>query len=57
MVALVIENLLGYLTITASVMAFGKLQETRAHPAHDVQRPELRQPDAARHRRRDWRSG
>ena len=27
MAALVIESLLGYLTLTASIMAFGKLQE------------------------------
>ena len=57
MVALVIETLLGYLTSTASVMAFGKLQEIVPTRPMTYQGPEFRQPAAVRDRRRAWASG
>jgi len=57
MVALVIETVLGYLTFTASVMAFGKLQEIVPTRPHHVSRTERRQPDASRDRGSRWASG
>ena len=45
--ALAVEVILGFLTFTASLMAFGKLQETPAPAAHHLPGPERRQPRAS----------
>ena len=43
MIALIVETLLGFLTFTASMMAFGKLQEVLAQRPITYRGPELRQ--------------
>jgi H+-translocating NAD(P) transhydrogenase subunit beta len=49
MVALIVETLLGFLTFTASLMAFGKLQEVLPRAPITYKGPELRQSDVLRH--------
>ena len=57
MFALVIETLLGYLTATASILAFGKLQELVPTRPHHLQGPEFRQPRACSPSPSGWACG